>query len=121
MIDVKEKIKYATDLGENYLELLVNGISERLCTQTKIRELGYFYDYIEMSEHTIKDEEKEYKIIVYLTSLQLNKTQKSIIIDYIRTIISIKNETTDTNTRERLNEQINQMMKDLNLKWEDIG
>lgn len=122
MIDLREKIKRATDLDKNSLELFVIGMKERLNIQTEIRELGYKYETSEVSNVTVPhSEEKTFVIKIDLISSKLGEFQKTIVVGLILSLMSIMEETTDTETKDRLDEQINQLMKDLNLTWEDIG
>lgn len=48
----------------------------------------------------------------------MNNDTKQIITAYIYSLITIMEETADQETRDRLDEQITDLMKDLNLTWE---
>ena len=50
----------------------------------------------------------------------MDKREKESIIGLIVTLIAIMEETTDDSTKDRIDEQINQIMKDLNLTWDDM-
>lgn len=50
----------------------------------------------------------------------MDKKEKSIIEGLLTSLIGIMEETDDLSTKERLDEQITQLMKDLNLTWEDM-
>lgn len=50
----------------------------------------------------------------------MDKKEKSIIEGSLISLIGIMEETDDLSTKERLDEQITQLMKDLNLTWEDM-
>lgn len=50
----------------------------------------------------------------------MDKREKIIIVGLLTSLIGIMEETDDPSTKERLDEQITQLMKDLNLTWEDM-
>lgn len=50
----------------------------------------------------------------------MDKREKSIIEGLLTSLIGIMEETDDPSTKERLDEQITQLMKDLNITWEDM-
>ncbi|MDW4049140.1 hypothetical protein QI228_01230 [Staphylococcus saprophyticus] len=50
----------------------------------------------------------------------MDKREKIIIMGLLTSLIGIMEETDDPSTNERLDEQITQLMKDLNLTWEDM-
>lgn len=50
----------------------------------------------------------------------MNKHTKEIIIGHIISLTTIMEETTDNNTKARLDEQIKELMKDFNLTWDDM-
>lgn len=50
----------------------------------------------------------------------MDKREKESIIGLIVSLIAIMEETTDDSTKDRIDEQINQIMKDLNLTWDDM-
>ena len=50
----------------------------------------------------------------------MDKREKESIIGLVVSLIAIMEETTDDSTKDRIDEQINQIMKDLNLTWDDM-
>ncbi|WP_176723009.1 hypothetical protein [Staphylococcus equorum] len=50
----------------------------------------------------------------------MDKKEKSIIEGLLTSLTDIMEETDDPSTKERLDEQITQLMNDLNLTWEDM-
>lgn len=50
----------------------------------------------------------------------MDKREKESIIGLIVSLLAIMEETTDDSTKDRIDEQINQIMKDLNLTWDDM-
>ncbi|WP_239724528.1 hypothetical protein [Mammaliicoccus sp. A-M4] len=50
----------------------------------------------------------------------MDKREKESIIGLIVSLIAIMEETTDDSTKDRIDEQIHQIMKDLNLTWDDM-
>ena len=50
----------------------------------------------------------------------MNNDTKQIITAYIYSLITIMEETTDQETKNRLDKQITDLMKDLNLTWDDM-
>lgn len=50
----------------------------------------------------------------------MDKREKESIIGLIVSLLAIMEETSDASTKSRIDEQINQIMKDLNLTWDDM-
>lgn len=50
----------------------------------------------------------------------MDNDTKQIIMGHIQSLIAIMEETTDQETKNRLDEQITDLMKDLNLTWDDM-
>ena len=50
----------------------------------------------------------------------MDKHEQEIVTGLIVSLIAIMEETTDSSTKDRIDEQINQLMTDLNLTWDHI-
>ncbi|MBM2657544.1 hypothetical protein [Staphylococcus pseudoxylosus] len=51
----------------------------------------------------------------------MNNKEKQKIMEHLTDLLPIMEETTDKETKDRIDEKITELMNDLNLTWEDIG
>lgn len=119
MIDVKSRIDKRKAEGFSTANITVQGYEERSHVTSELKKMGYEYEM----QHLLrpKSEGETYKVTVQLPPDELGVYHKEVIISHIQSLTTIMEETSDSDAKDRLDEQINQFIKDLKLNKEDIG
>lgn len=81
--------------------------------------MSYKYEMQELLAS--KENERTFKITVRIPPDELGVYHKTIISGLLLSLLEIMEESNDPATRDRLDEEIKEVMKELNLTWEDIG
>lgn len=118
MIDVKSRIDKRKAEGFSTANITVQGWSERSHVTSELRQMGYEYEMQQLLRP--KSEGETFNVTVQIPPDELGVYHKEVIISHIQSLTTIMEETSDQETKDRLDEQITDLMKDLNLTWDDM-
>lgn len=118
MIEVKNRINKRKAEGFSTANITVQGYAERSHVTSRLKQMGYEYEMQQLLRP--QSEGETYKVTVQIPPDELGVYHKTVITSSLIALIGIEVETDDPSTKARLNEQITQLMKGLNITWEDM-